>query len=318
MTPDDPTVDQPAAPGSTSPDPGAVRDAPATPLRSGLTAEERSAAFAAGSAPVDRSAALRAGRTPVPRKVVAGIAVGFAVIGLGGVVLEHYFGNVGVATSVTTTTISTTGAPPAPATPQAPLAPEIGAPLDAFLGLRQLGTGPAPDIRLQEPTGAPWSLKDQQGKVVVLTFFNTGCTDICRVLGLELKEAAAVLGPKAAGVEFAVVNTDPNSTAVSAAPPALTVAGLQADPSIHFLTGTLRQLNATWINYGVTVTVGRTATQETHNNILYFVDPQGRLRSSALPFANENRQGLYVLPQADIARFAQGIAHTAANLTANP
>jgi len=102
------------------------------------------------------------------------------------------------------------------------------------------------------------------------------------------------------------------------APPALTVSGLQSDPSIHFLTGTLRQLNAIWINYGVTITVGATATQETHNNILYFVDPQGRLRSSALPFANENRQGLYVLPQADIERFAQGIARTAANLTANP
>ncbi|HEX7444461.1 MAG TPA: SCO family protein [Acidimicrobiales bacterium] len=315
MTPGDPTIGHPDAPGPTGPDQDPSRDAPAATPIAGLTAEERAAAFTTGTAGVDRSAALRAGRTPVPRKVVAGIAIGFAVIGLGGVVLEHYFGNVGVATSVTTTTISTTGAPP---TPVAPSAPQIGAPLDAFLGLRQLGTGPAPDIRLQEPTGAPWSLKDQSGKVVVLTFFNTGCTDICRVLGPELKDAAALLGPKAADVEFAVVNTDPNSTAVSVAPPALTVAGLQADPTIHFLTGTLRQLNATWIAYGVTVTVGRTATQETHNNILYFVDPQGRLRSSALPFANENRQGLYVLPQADIQRFAQGIARTAANLTANP
>jgi len=318
MTPDDPTVDDPAASGPSSTDEVVPANAPATSTMAGLTAEERAAAFSSGSAPVDRSAALRAGRTPVPRKVVAAIAVGFAVIGLGGVVLEHYFGNVGVATSVTTTTISTTGAPPAPAAPQAPLAPQIGAPLDAFLGLRQLGTAPAPDIQLRETNGAPWSLKAQSGKVVVLTFFSTGCTDICRVLGLELKHAAALLGPKSADVEFAVVNTDPNSTAVSPAPAALTVAGLQADPSIHFLTGTLRQLNTTWINYGVTVTVGRTATQETHNNILYFVDPQGRLRSSALPFANENRQGLYVLPQADIERFAQGIARTAANLTANP
>ena len=315
MTPDDPTLDHPAAPGPSSPDQSTSKGAPATSTTAGLTAQERAAAFTTGSAPVDRSAALRAGRTPVPRRVVAGIAIAFAVIGLGGVVIEHYFGNVGVATSVTTTTISTTGAPP---TPVVPSAPQIDAPLDAFLGLRQLGTGPAPDIQLQEPSGAPWSLKDQSGKVVVLTFFNTGCTDICRVLGLELKDAAALLGPKSPDVEFAVVNTDPNSTAVAAAPPALTVAGLQADSSIHFLTGTLRQLNATWIDYGVTVTVGRTAAQETHNNILYFVDPQGRLRSSALPFANENRQGLYVLPQADIERFAQGIARTAANLTTNP
>ena len=59
-------------------------------------------------------------------------------------------------------------------------------------------------------------------------------------------------------------------------------------------------------------------TRAMHPVTTYFVDPQGRLRSSALPFANENRQGLYVLPQADIARFAQGIAQTAANLTANP
>lgn len=317
MTPDDPTSNQPTARGPSSTEQGPSRDASATATIAGLTAEERAAALN-GSRTVDRSAALRAGRTPVPRKVVLGIAIGFAVIGLGGVVLEHYFGNVGVATSVTTTTISTTGAPPAPLAPRAPLAPQIGAPLDAFLGLRQLGTGPAPEIRLQEPTGAVWSLNAQTGKVVVLTFFNTGCTDICRVLGLELKDAAAQLGPKSAGVEFAVVNTDPNRTAVSPAPAALTTAGLQADPSIHFLTGTLRQLNTTWIDYGVTVTVGRTPTQETHNNILYFVDPQGRLRSSALPFANENRQGLYVLSRADIERFAQGIAQTAANLTTNP
>jgi len=315
MTADEPTVEHPAAPEPSTPDQGKSSGAPPTPTIAGLTTEERAAAFGTGSALMDRNAALRAGRAPVPRKIVFGIAIGFAVIGLGGVVLEHYFGNVGVATSVTTTTISSTGAPP---TPVAPRAPQIGAPLDAFLGLHQLGTAPAPDIQLQEPSGATWSLQAQSGKVVVLTFFSTGCNDICEVLGLELKDAAALLGPKSADVEFAVVNTDPNSTAVTAAPPALTVSGLQSDPSIHFLTGTLRQLNAIWIDYGVTVTVAQTPVQQTHNNILYFVDPQGRLRSSALPFANENGRGAYVLPQADIQRFALGIARTATNLTANP
>jgi cytochrome oxidase Cu insertion factor (SCO1/SenC/PrrC family) len=316
MTPHDPTVEDPRASDASGPGPEASSSPADAPANSGLTTEQRATAFRTGSAPVDRAAALRAGRTPVPRKIVLGIAIGFAVIGLGGVVLEHYFGNAGVATSVTTTTISATGAPP-PA-PVAPSAPQIGAPLDAFLGLHQIGTAPAPDFTLQEPTGATWSLNSQLGKVVVLTFFSTGCTDICRVLGLELKDAAALLGPKSADVEFAVVNTDPNHTEVTPAPPALTTSGLQADPSIHFLTGSIRQLNSIWIDYGVTVTVGRTPTQETHNNILYFIDPQGRLRSSALPFANENRQGLYVLSVADTERFAQGIARTAANLTSNP
>jgi len=292
-----------------APEPGPVR----TP--DPLSAEERAAAFASGRTSVDREAALRAGRTPVPRRVVVWIAASLAVIGLGGVALEHYFGNVGVPTTVTTTTLSTTGAPPAP-TP--PVAPPIGASLDAFLGLKQIGDAVAPDFQLREPSGASWTLHDQSGKVVVVTFANTGCNDICPVLGAELKDAAALLGPKAGDVEFVVVNTDPNATAVDRSPPALSLTGLDGDPSVHFLTGPLPTLNAVWIAYGVTVTVGRTPAQQTHNNILYFVDPRGRLRSSALPFADENGQGVYSLSPADIQRFAQGIARTAASLVTSP
>lgn len=279
-----------------------------------LTAVERAAALT-GTAPVDRSAALRAGRAPVPRKVVAGIGAGFVVIGLGGVVIEHFFGNVGVPTSVTATTISATGAPPTPAPPEAP---PLGAPLDAFIGLKQIGAATAPEVQLREQSGADWSLRSQTGKVVVLTFYSTGCNDICPVLGRELRQAAALLGPKAADVEFAVVNTDPHDTALTTSPPALTVPGLSGVPGVHFLTGTLPVLNATWIDYGVQVTVGGTPSRQSHNAILYFVDPKGRLRSSALPFGNQVASGAFTLPSADISRFAQGIALTATSLISNP
>ena len=73
-----------------------------------------------------------------------------------------------------------------------------------------------------------------------------------------------------------MVNTDPDNTAVDPTPDALAIPGLGSTPGVHFLTGTLRQLNTVWIDYGVTVTVGNTASQMTHNNILYFIDPQGR------------------------------------------
>jgi cytochrome oxidase Cu insertion factor (SCO1/SenC/PrrC family) len=294
---------------------------PGTPATShgSLTSEERAAAFSGVASPisggVDRNAALRAGRTPVPRTVVLGIIAAFAVIGLGGVVLEHFFGNVGVATSVTTTTLSNTGAPP---TPRVPVAPQLTAPLDAFIGLRSIGNAQAPSLAFRDQSGILWSLQDQTGKVVVVTFANIGCNDICPVLTDELRQAHALLGAKAADVEFVVVNTDPNNTSLVSTPAALTVSGLEGDHSVHFLTGSLRQLNAIWISYGVTVTVGKSPQQMTHNNILYFVDPRGRLRSEAIPFANENGRGVYVLPQADIARFAQGIAATATSLASNP
>ena len=295
------------------PDEASTPSVPATTL----TAEERSAAFA-GRPPVDRSAALLAGRSPVPRRVIAWFALGFVVIGFGGVLVEHYFGNVGVPSTATSTTAAAASATTAPPTPAAPVAPALGAPLDAFIGLKPLGTAAAADVRLTGQSGAPWSLAAQTGKVVVLTFYSTDCTDICPVLGQELRQAAALLGPKAAEVEFAVVNTDPHATAVSPAPPALTVPGLDAVPGVHFLTGPLPQLNATWIAYGVTVTIGGTPPRQSHNDILYFVDPQGRLRSSAVPFADEDGQGAYTLPANQIAQFAQGIAHTAASLTPSP
>jgi len=286
---------------------------PSTPL----TGEQRAAAFA-GRPATDRTAALEAGRTPVPRRVVLWIAAAFVVIGLGGVAVEHYFGNYGLPSTSTPTTLSPTAATDAPPTPTAPAVPQVAAPLDSFIGLKAIGTATAPGIALTGQSGAAWSLRAQTGKVVVLTFYSTDCTDICPVLGQELRQAAALLGPKAADVEFAVVNTDPHGTDVSPAPPALTVPGLDAVPGVRFLTGPLPQLNATWIAYGVTVTIGGTPPRQSHNDILYFVDPQGRLRSSALPFANEDGRGGYSLPAAQITRFAQGIARTAGSLTGTP
>ena len=294
------------ASGATDTPDDAHRPGPAT----ALTAGERAAAFSVGRPSVDRKAALEAGSTPIPRRAIVGIAVALGLIGLGGVVFDHFFGNTGLTTSVTTT-LPTSGAPPTPATPAAP---PLAAPLDAFIGLKQLGGGTAPQIQLRGTDRQVWSLAAQTGRVVVVTFYDQGCNDICPVLGTEIKQADALLGPRAANVEFAVVNTDPNSSAVSTAPGALVVPGLQSVPNVHFLTGPLRQLNATWIAYGVTVTIGNTPTQIAHNNVIYFVDPQGRLRSLALPFANENSQGAYVLAPADIQRFAEGIARTAATL----
>ena len=302
-------------PGTTSlsvtPDAQAAPETRAAQRTTGLSAAERSAAFA-GSTPVDRSAALRAGRTPVPRRLVAWIAVAFVVIGLGGVVVEHYFGNYGVPASASTTTTIGTAAPP---TPAQPVAPQLGASLDSFIGLKQLGDSTAPGLQLSESSGATWDLGAQTGKVVVLTFYNAGCDDACPVIGAELRQAAALLGRAGSEVEFAVVNTDPHRTAVESAPPALTVPGLQGPAGARFLTGPLPQLNAAWIAYGVTVSIGGNPPREYHNDILYFIDPRGHLRASALPFANEGADGVYSLPDPDIARFAQGIAQTAASLT---
>jgi|GEM_PF-7003289 len=146
MTDDATRMTDDATPTADGAAPAADGAAPMPAVQSAsLTPEQRAAAFA-GRPPVDRSAALRAGRTPVPRRVVVWIAVAFVVIGLGGVAVEHYFGNIGVPTTATSTTLSPTAATAAPPTPAAPPVPQVVAPLDAFIGLKSIGTAGGPPI----------------------------------------------------------------------------------------------------------------------------------------------------------------------------
>ncbi len=92
--PTDDTIPAVSVPSTVPPSRGGT--APRETGLTGLSPAERAAAFSSGRAPVDRAAALRAGSVPVPRKFVLWVIVGFAVLGLGGLVAEHFVGNAGV------------------------------------------------------------------------------------------------------------------------------------------------------------------------------------------------------------------------------
>jgi cytochrome oxidase Cu insertion factor (SCO1/SenC/PrrC family) len=280
-----------------------------------LSTADRAAAFASGQAPLDRAAALRAGSAPVPRKVITWIIVGFAALGLGGVVADRFLGNAGVGTPTTSPTTLAGTSNTAPPTPAPPDAPPIGASLNSFIGLKQMGNGKAPALDLKNQNGVAWSPAQTRGKVVVLTFFNSDCSDICPVLGQEINQANNLLEAEGEQVDFVVVNTDPLQTTLSADPPALAQTALSNLADVTFLNGTLSQLGGVWSNYGVTVTVQKSTRAVNHNDLMYFIDPTGNLRLRATPFANEDQLGVYGLGAADIRRFAQGIAASAASLS---
>jgi cytochrome oxidase Cu insertion factor (SCO1/SenC/PrrC family) len=283
-----------------------------------LSTADRAAALASGRAPLDRAAALRAGSAPVPRKVITWIIVGFAALGLGGIVAERFFGNAGVGTPTTSPTTLAGTSNTAPPTPAPPAAPPIGATLDSFIGLKQMGDGKAPAFDLRNQNGVLWSPAHARGKVVVLTFFNSDCSDICPVLGQEINQANDLLRARGDQVDFVVVNTDPLQTSLSADPPALSQTALSNLANVTFLNGTLSQLDGVWSNYAITVTVQKDTRAVNHNDLMYFIDPQGSLRLRATPFANEDQLGAYGLGAADIQRFAQGIAVSAASLSPRP
>lgn len=278
----------------------------ASPSNSRLSEAERAAAFTKHQ-PVDRAAAFRAGRTPIPPKFILWMVAVFAVLGLGGAVMEHYFGTIGLPTTPTTVFKLSP-------TPKTPTGGQISASLPALMGLKYIANAEAPGFTLLTQTGVRWDLRDARGKAVVLTFENSTCNDICPVLGAEIKQAQQRLGAKSSRVVFVIINTDPRHVAVAPAPAVLVVPGLDALHNVYFLTSKLTRLNAVWTNYGVSVRVGARTNQVMHNDIMYFIGPKGQLSAQTTPFANENTRGIFSLSPSDIGRFAQGIANTAGSL----
>lgn len=272
------------------------------PTGADLSEEERRAVFAAEIAQPP-SPSGRNLRPAVPSKVVWYVALAFAVLGLGGVVLDHFFGGP-VDTSAPTTTVATTTTTIASGRP-------LPVTALSYIGLKLIGPSPAPPIALSDTSGRPWRLSHQLGRVVILAFYSVDCSDVCPVLGAELREALALMGPHP--VEVAIVNTDPHNLLIEARPAALTKPGLATNPNVAFLTGSLASLNRVWTRFGVSVNVTASG-RVVHNDVLYFIDPRGRLRALAVPFGDESRSGRYRLPAADEARFARGVADEAGSL----
>ena len=276
-----------------------------TPTR--LLSESERAAMFVSSAPADRNVKQRGGRAPIPPKAVAWMLAIFVVLGLGGEAVEHFVGNFGV-TSATTTKFLPSNANLTPISALNSLS------TDQFMNLKEIANASAPGFTLRTQRDHVWKLRRSNGKVVVLTFENAICNDICPVLGSEIKQAQALLGKDAPDVEFALVNTDPHDLTRNAHPIALSEPGLATAPNVVFLTGSLHALDSVWTDYGVRIKVGAKKNEVAHNNVMYFISPTGQLEAQATPFASENSDGVFSLKASLISRFAKGIATTASSL----
>lgn len=295
-----------------------------------------SGAVPSGSLPPDRPPGTQAAPWRPPPPVRIRPAAGFAalpprvwryaylavalvlILGLGVGLAARFGGTTTTAPAGQAAGSSSALRTPGTATPHG-TAPQAGgrqlqAPVRALLGLRSLGAKAAPAFTLTDPvTGSRVSLADLRSHAVVLTFANASCDDICPVLATELQRAASLLAQTKVPVTFVTVNTDPLDTAAGRAQ-IVHQPLLSALPHWRFLTGALSQLDPVWKAYGVSIAVNETTHRVSHNNVLYFISPAGRLRWSAIPFADQQPDGVETLPPAQIARFAEGIARYAGQL----
>jgi cytochrome oxidase Cu insertion factor (SCO1/SenC/PrrC family) len=137
-----------------------------------------------------------------------------------------------------------------------------------------LGARPAPDFRLRNQFGQPMSLSQFRGKVVMLGFEDSQCTNVCPLTTQSMLAAKQMLG--AAGDQVQLLGVDANPRATS-------VADMLSYSRAHglvnqwdFLTGSLAQLKATWGAYHIAVQIER--GQIDHTPALFVIDQQGRER----------------------------------------
>jgi len=272
-----------------------------------LNEEERASMFANANARRDRRGVVRAGRRTISTKFIVWAIVAVLFLGFGGQVAQHFFQSYGKASPTTTTPPLRTGTP----TTDPNLPPLIS--LQVFIGLKDIGSEVAPTFTLHTQKGHRWRLTSHQGHVIVLGFYNSVCNDICPVVGAEMRIASHEItaGSK---IDFVIVNTDPNATKISARSLALTVPGIANDPSVTFLSGSVDALNRVWSAYGVRIYVGAKSKEVSHNNVLYFIGPNGNLSAYASPFGTEDKTGLYSLDASSLRTFARAIAETADSL----
>ena len=264
---------------------------------------------------IDRAAALAQGAPGIPARFVWWVLACALVLCIGGLIGEHVFTAAGLNPTSTTTTTVASPTRTAPDDTPAPPAPDrsLSAPLPAFMGLTRTSPRLVRPFSLTEQNGQQASVPTRPARVVVLSFFNAPCNDICPVLAAEIQQADADLGAEAADVEFVTVNTDPTALAQSAESPAIDT-GLGRLPNWSMVTGPLSSLDPIWKSYGVSISVNKKTGLEAHSNVLDFIDPQGFLREWATPFADESTLGAYGLSPPSEARWGQGIATYASEL----
>ena len=147
-----------------------------------------------------------------------------------------------------------------------------------FSSIDLTGADYARDFRLTDHHGQPRSLKDFQGKVVVLFFGYTQCPDVCPTTMAELAQTKKLLGADGDKLQVLFVTVDPERDT----PAVLKAYMANFEPSFLALRGSPEQLAAMARDFKVYYkkTDGKTPTSYgmDHSAASYVYDTQGRLR----------------------------------------
>jgi cytochrome oxidase Cu insertion factor (SCO1/SenC/PrrC family) len=136
-----------------------------------------------------------------------------------------------------------------------------------------LGNEKAPDFTLTNQFGQQMSLSQFRGKVVVLSFMDAECTDVCPLESASMVLAKELLGKAGDSVQLLSVDANPIANKV-----ADVMSYSRAHSMVNqwdYLTGSDSQLEAVWKNYNIEVQV--VDGDIDHTPAVYVINSQGDL-----------------------------------------
>jgi protein SCO1/2 len=138
-------------------------------------------------------------------------------------------------------------------------------------------TGAAPQIVLIDHGGEPLALASLRGDVVVLTFMDSTCQDVCPLTAAELRLVHRELTTaERQGTSFIGVNANALASSVPDVLRATRQWRLDEIESWHFVTGEPDALRAVWEAYGIEAAPDGVRVR--HTSGVFLIDRRGSLR----------------------------------------
>lgn len=141
---------------------------------------------------------------------------------------------------------------------------------------RESTLGPAPGFTLRDQQGRLTSLAQFRGKIVLLTFIDPECHQICPLTTQSMVQAVKMLGPRAAS-QIQLLGVDANPLKTKIADVADYTHTHELEGRWRFLTGPLPQLKRIWRAYHVYVAVGKGDIE--HTAVVFLIDRNGYERN---------------------------------------
>ncbi len=139
------------------------------------------------------------------------------------------------------------------------------------------GTPPAPRMKLSDgATGREFDTADLRGRPYAVTFVYTHCHEACPLIGSELHQALAALGPAAKQTAVVAVTVDPHGDTPSAVRHWLRIHHEPAN--FHYLIGTEGQLKPYWNAWHVGPQIVGDP-ESAHTAAIYLVGGSGKIEA---------------------------------------